>query len=111
MTNRQAYRRTRRGMTLVESALVLSTALLFLFGIFEYCRYLFVRQVAENAVREGARYAVVHTYDATTAQVQDVVHDYLAGQGAQLQGYSKTSSIKVHQTDPDTGADLGPWTD
>jgi hypothetical protein len=54
-------RRTRRrGLTLVESALVLSVFLLLLFGMFEYCRFLMVLQVTNNAARSGARYAVVN---------------------------------------------------
>lgn len=54
-------RRTRRrGMTVVESALVLSVFLMLLFGMFEYCRFLMVLHVSNNAAREGARYAVVN---------------------------------------------------
>ena len=33
---------------------------LFLFGTFEYCRYLLVLHTATNAAREGARYASVN---------------------------------------------------
>ncbi|MBA4067032.1 MAG: hypothetical protein C0501_25640 [Isosphaera sp.] len=51
----------RRGMTIVESALVLSVFLLLLFGMFEYCRFLLVLHVTNNAAREGARYASVNT--------------------------------------------------
>ncbi len=50
----------RRGSTLVETALVIGIFLLFLFGIFEYCRYLMVLHVANNAARDGARYASVN---------------------------------------------------
>ena len=50
-------RRLRGGATLVETALVLSLLLLFLFGIFEYARYLLVTQMLSNAARDGARYA------------------------------------------------------
>jgi Flp pilus assembly protein TadG len=110
MTNRTA-RDVRTGATVVESAFVLSLALLFILGIFEYCRYLFVLQLAENAVREGARYAVVNTQTASTAQVQAVVDSYLAGQGVQLQNYDKTTSIQVFRADPATGSNLGAWTD
>ena len=54
-------RRTRRrGLTIVESALVMSVFLLLLFGMFEYCRFLLVLHVTNNAAREGARYAVVN---------------------------------------------------
>jgi Flp pilus assembly protein TadG len=50
----------RRGATIVELALLLSLFLMFLFGIFEYCRFLLVLQTATNAARDGARYAVVN---------------------------------------------------
>lgn len=50
-------RPVRSGATLVETALVLSLLLLFLFGIFEYSRYLLVNQLLANAARDGARYA------------------------------------------------------
>jgi Flp pilus assembly protein TadG len=52
--------RTRRGSTIVESALVLVIFLALLFGLFEYCRFLLVLHVANNAARDGARYAVVN---------------------------------------------------
>src|SRR5262249_7480017 len=61
--------------------------------------------------REGARYAVVHTNDGTTAQVQNVTDAALAGLGGELQGYSKTSNITVFKADPTTGANVGNWTD
>ena len=53
-------RRARRGATIVESALVLALLLLFLFGIFEYCRYLLVTQLLSNAARDGVRYAATN---------------------------------------------------
>ena len=52
--------RRRRGAAVVESALVLSVFLLLLFGMFEYCRFLMVLHVTNNATRDGARYAVVN---------------------------------------------------
>ena len=52
--------RRRRGMTIVESALVLSIFLMLLFGIFEYCRFIMVLHVTHNAARDGARYAAVN---------------------------------------------------
>jgi Flp pilus assembly protein TadG len=89
----------RPGLTVVEVAIVVSTVLLLLFGIFEYGRFLMTRQVMENAAREGARYAVVHTYDKSTADVQNVAFTALAGQDAQLEGFSKTSNIQVYLCD------------
>jgi len=56
--NRRSNR--RRGLTVVESSLVMSVFLLLLFGMFEYCRFLMVLHVSSNAAREGARYAVVN---------------------------------------------------
>lgn len=103
-------RRRRRGATVVETALVITLCLLFVFGIFEYGRYLMVRNLMDNAVQEGARYAVVHTYDATTADIQDQVDQALAGQSVHLQGYNKTTSIQVFWADAN-GNNRGPWTD
>jgi Flp pilus assembly protein TadG len=51
----------RRGSTLVETAITLPMMLLFLWGIFEYSRYVMMLQVVNNAAREGCRYAVMHT--------------------------------------------------
>lgn len=102
--------RHRRGATVVETALVISLCLLFLFGIFEYGRFLMVSNLMDNAVQEGARYAVVHTYDATTSDIQNRVDQALAGQSVQLQGYNKSSSIQVFWADAN-GNNLGPWTD
>ncbi|MDB5310601.1 MAG: TadE-like protein [Gemmataceae bacterium] len=50
----------RRGVTIVESALVLGVFLMVLFGLFEYCRFLMVLHITDNATRDGARYAVVN---------------------------------------------------
>lgn len=58
-TARTAARR-RRGATVVEGALVMSVFLMLLFGMFEYCRFLMVLHVTNNAARDGARYASVN---------------------------------------------------
>ncbi len=63
---RRTPRRRRRGAVVVESALVLSVFLMLLFGMFEYCRFLLVLQVTNNAARSGARYAVVNTDKPST---------------------------------------------
>jgi Flp pilus assembly protein TadG len=54
-------RPARRGVTLVEVALLLTVFLLFLFGIFEYARYLLVLHTTTNAARDGARHAIVRS--------------------------------------------------
>ena len=53
-------RTRRRGSTIVESALVLSVFLMLLFGVFEYCRFLLILHVTNNAARDGARFASVN---------------------------------------------------
>jgi hypothetical protein len=64
MIIRNANRR-RRGVAAVEMAFVSILLLLFLFGIFEYCRLLFVLNLTENAARDAARFAAVHTGGGT----------------------------------------------
>jgi Flp pilus assembly protein TadG len=59
--------RRRRGATVIETAVVILITLMFIFGIVEYGRLLFFFHAADNAAREGARYAVVHTGDSTAA--------------------------------------------
>jgi Flp pilus assembly protein TadG len=99
-------------MTLVETALVISAALMVLFGIFEYGRFIMTRQLLENAAREGARYAVVHTYDKQTLDVQDVTLYAMAGQESQLEGFVHTSNVQVYRAqitaDPATNGDPHP---
>ena len=79
-------RPTRRGMTLVETALVLSIFLMLLFGIFEYCRFIMVLHVTNNAARDGARYATVNAncldqaaIDAKKAAIIQYTTDRMAG--------------------------------
>jgi Flp pilus assembly protein TadG len=61
-----------RRITIVETALVLSLLLLFLFGIFEYSRFLLVNQLLANAARDGARYAATNVDKASNF---DTVND------------------------------------
>ena len=51
----------RRGAATVEMAFVSVLLFMLLFGIFEYCRFLFVLHVSNNAARDAVRYAVVRT--------------------------------------------------
>lgn len=52
----------RGGQALVEFALVAPVLLLTLFGIIELGRFVLAYEAANNAVREGTRYAIVHGY-------------------------------------------------
>ncbi|HEY1377429.1 MAG TPA: TadE/TadG family type IV pilus assembly protein [Gemmataceae bacterium] len=85
MMIRRATPVRRRGATAVEFAAVLSVFLLFLFSVFEYGRFVMMSNLLINATREGCRYALVHSQDATVvADVQGVVRSRLAGQVNQL---------------------------
>jgi Flp pilus assembly protein TadG len=85
-------------------ALVLGACLIFLFAIFEYGRFVMLRQLMDNAAREGARQAVANATTLTTADVQNTVTNYLAGQPINV------TSSNVYKCDPVSGANLGPWT-
>jgi Flp pilus assembly protein TadG len=82
-------RQPRRAATIVETALVVSVAFLFLFGICEYARFVYLNQVMFNAAQMGARYAAAHTGDGTTtAQVTAVVTNAMAGLDQQVSNFA-----------------------
>ncbi len=70
-----------------------------MFGIFEYGRFVMTRQLLENAAREGARYAVVHTNDSTVAGIQNQVDAKLGIGSKQIVSYNKTTNISVFAAD------------
>ena len=81
-------RRRRGGVTLVESTLLLSIFLMFLFAVFEYSRLMLLLHVGTNAARSGARHATVNvdkpstfpTVDAgTTLSVKNHVISQMGG--------------------------------
>lgn len=88
-------RRPRRGMTMVECTLVLTVFLIMLFGMFEYCRFLLVLHVTNNAARDGARYASVNVDKPSTFPTAD----YTDGAGKvfhSIQRYTKERMGGVH---------------
>jgi TadE-like protein len=50
-----------RGQALAEFALIAPLFFLLLFGIIEAGRYIYYYEILNNATREGARYAIVHS--------------------------------------------------
>ncbi len=95
---------------MVEMAVVLVVFLTLFMGIIEYGRYYFLVQVANNAVREGARYAVVHTGDGTTStQVSTVVTTKMNGTENMLSGYT----VSVQNVNTSTGVAIANsnWND
>jgi TadE-like protein len=88
-------RTRRRGVTVVESALVLSVFLLLLFGMFEYCRFLLVLHVSNNAARDGARYASVNLDKPSTFGTAD----YTDGSGRVYISVQKYTTAKMGGTE------------
>jgi len=64
---------------MVEAALISVITIAVMFAIFEFGRFFMLRQICTNAVREGARFASVHTNDRNTTQVQYQVIQACAG--------------------------------
>jgi Flp pilus assembly protein TadG len=106
MTRTPSPRPPRRGVTMVETAIVLGLTLVCMLAIFEYGRFLMVRQLAQNAVREGARLAVTGTTTQTTANIQSTVLTYLAGQPLQNSSGQalSASDVQVYWAVNSTGA-------
>jgi Flp pilus assembly protein TadG len=91
----------RRGLTIVESVLVLSIFLMLLFGIFEYCRYIMVMHITSNAARDGARYAAVNVNcpsDQITAR-QAAIVQYTKDRMASVQQQVSGLNVAVYPCD------------
>jgi len=96
------HRTHRRGMTIVETTLALGLFLLLLFGLFEYCRFLMVLHVTNNAARDAARYATVNVncpssqIAPTRAAILDYATARMGGVDRQISGYQ----VAVYPVDP-----------
>jgi Flp pilus assembly protein TadG len=88
---------------MVETAIVLSAFVVLTFGIFEYGRILMIRQLLQNAAREGGRQAMIGTSTKSTANIQTVVTNFLVGAPA------TNVNIQVYATDS-SGNNAGAWT-
>lgn len=100
----------RKGAAMLEMMVVLVVFLMMFMGIIEFGRYYYLVQVANNAVREAARYAVVHTGDGTTiTQVTDLATTKMNGTDNMLSGYTVT----VQNVNTSTGAAIAGsnWND
>ena len=110
-----ARRRLRSGATLVETTLVLSLLLLFLFGVFEYSRYLLVQQLLSNAARDGVRYAAVNvdkssTFVTTAEGGRISITDYVTQQTNGANNWVEGFTVSVFPCDSSdtTGAYANP---
>jgi Flp pilus assembly protein TadG len=70
---------SRRGATLVETAIVMSTFFIFVFGMIEMSRLGMVSQLLTNSAREGCRVAVLE--GKTQANVNTTVQTLLNSGG------------------------------
>ena len=83
----------RRGTTAVETALVLLPMTMFIFGVFEYGRFLMIWNVLNNAAREGCRYALVNnTASTVSADVKAVVLGKMTGRDASFTSFTISMS-------------------
>ena len=81
----------RRGAVAVETALVLLTVLMFIFGIFEYGRLLLDWNLLNNAARAGCRFALANNTSSTiNTQVQGIVTSMMAGRTSSFTNFTVT---------------------
>src|SRR5262245_23075391 len=80
--------RRRSGSAVVEFSIVLPILVTLLLGIWEVGRMVQVKQILDNAAREGARAA--STGFETLPQVDATVKNYLAAAGLKTDGYVVT---------------------
>jgi Flp pilus assembly protein TadG len=75
-------RASERGVTIVESAVILIMFFALLFGVIEAGRFLNMRQVLTNAAREGARFGIAPASGTnnlpTEAEIKAKVESFLA---------------------------------
>jgi Flp pilus assembly protein TadG len=103
-SGRQAARGTRRGASTVEAACVMNIFLLFIFAIMEFGHFVMVKQLMDNAARDGARMAATGVTTVTTAQIEALITQELCGQGP------TGMNIQIYEANPTTGANVGAWT-
>jgi Flp pilus assembly protein TadG len=94
----------RRGAAVLEVAITLNVLLILVAGIFEHGRIIMVRQLMQNAAREGARQAIVNSTTMNTTAIQALVTQKLVN--------SPLTSPTINGTQTDaSGTDIAaPWT-
>ncbi len=105
---RRMNSRRRKGAAIVEFAFVAIIFFMVLFGIFEFAYLIMVKNMMDNAVREGTRYACVNTNAGSvlTDQIRDVVDQRIKVLTNRMVGYNKNTSIEIRAVDPVTGSQL-----
>lgn len=76
--------KSEKGQAMVEFALVLPLLLLLLFGIIDF-GWIFANQLlANNAVREAARYTAIHYYDSSADNDQQAAYNIVVARAPTL---------------------------
>lgn len=110
--NRTRAGERRRGVAVLEMAIILPVLLLLIVGMYELSQLVRIRQVLDAATRDAARQASLGQRPVNTADpanpslgtVKDVIQGYLG-----LQGFN-VSGLQVAVTQTGGGADLDPRT-
>lgn len=89
--------RNERGAALLETAITVPIILLICVGIFEFGRAYQVQQVLTNAVREGARAAVIE--GTSDAAVTKIVTDYMSSGKVPVDS-KNPPTVVVSRTEP-----------
>ena len=89
-------KKSTKGQSLVEFALILPLFMLIVLGIFDFGRAIYAYSALHNAAREGARYGAVHHCD--TAGIITMAQQMAAGLG---EGISVTSNIEPNLENPE----------
>jgi len=100
MPNRSLNGCKRRGVAVVEFAVVAPILFLVVFGSIEFCRALMAVQSLEESARAGCRVAILR--GATTEEIEAEVDRILAPSGIPKENYTV-------QTDPVNIATVGRW--
>ena len=90
---------------MVEFAFAFSALVFILFALFEFSFAIFLRQVTDNAAREGARLAVVADYYNPPMQTSDIQARVNTVLPTTL---FKSVNVQVYLADT-TGKNIGPW--
>lgn len=109
----RSQRGRRRGRALVEFAIVLSVALMLIFGVLEYAQVMMARAVLTAATDLGARMAASGTGTYSTSDIQALVEQVLSTQRFIKGDGAYPFSIQVFATDADGNASttITDWTD
>ena len=96
----------RRGVEVVELAIIMPVLLLLTFGTLEICEGIFLRQTLELSAHEGARVAIRR--DASIEDVEEAVQRHFDARGVNFGG-DISSAVEI-TPDPETAATLTPVT-